>query len=467
MSRYLTEPAHSFVENWKSTNSYLKTCTERNFGKALSVCFLIAYYILPQYFGVSLPGFDLTAQRFFIVLLSLFLLSKESRKKVFREGVRSCKLWPLMAGFLGICFYTAVLRAHIGTFLYPLIELLGAFLVIYALREYLGSGGYLQLFRKMLLFLCLMGLLEAVMHKTPFAYLETIRGLYTGGMIRSGAYRIMGPANHSLAYGLILISGLPLVCIDEEGRCFNFFKHLPLLFLVIVNVFLTGSRSTLAVMGLELLLLTFLAPGEQRKKLMLTVVPVGILVLVLALVFPNSPPGHYILLQLCTVLDEMLGTSYALRFGVDSVSLSNSASYREALLDIFGVNWLNPWLGQGSGYHFSWYIPGGANIRSIDNFYVANYIRYGYPGLIVYGLLVLQAVWRMLRSGVCEKDRPALCMALAVSGYFLNLWWMDTLQTIKYAYLPIALFEVWIGERDKVGEKAKKVSHEVISRYIK
>ena len=31
--------------------------------------------------------------------------------------------------------------------------------------------------------------------------LETIRGLYTGGMIRSGSYRIMGPANHSLAYG--------------------------------------------------------------------------------------------------------------------------------------------------------------------------------------------------------------------------------------------------------------------------
>lgn len=66
--------------------------------------------------------------------------------------------------------------------------------MIYVLREYLGSDGFLVLFRRMLLFLCVLGLVEAVMRKTPFAYLETIRGLYTGGMIRSGSYRIMGPA---------------------------------------------------------------------------------------------------------------------------------------------------------------------------------------------------------------------------------------------------------------------------------
>ena len=104
-------------------------------------------------------------------------------------------------------------------------------------------------------------------------------------MIRSGSYRIMGPANHSLAYGLILISGLPLLCIDEEKHCFTLFRHLPLLLLVVVNVFLTGSRSTLAVMGLELLLLTVLAPGEQRKKLLFTIVPAGLLILLLAFLF--------------------------------------------------------------------------------------------------------------------------------------------------------------------------------------
>ena len=456
------------MKGWQSNNRYFENRGERNLGRTLSVVFLVTYYILPQYFGVSLPGFDLTAQRLLISILALFILSKESRKKVFWQGVRDCRLCPLMAVYLGICFYTAVFRGHIGTFLYPLIELLAYFQVIYVIREYLGSDGFLVLFRRMLLILCLLGLVEAVMRKTPFAYLETIRGLYTGGMIRSGAYRIMGPANHSLAYGLILISGLPLLCIDERRRCFDIFAHLPLLLLVIVNVFLTGSRSTLAVTGLELLLLAALAPGRQRKKLVLTVLPAGLLVLALAFLFPGSPPGHYILLQLSTVVDEILGTSYAVRYGVDVMSLSNSATYRDALLDIFTVNWLNPWLGQGSGYHFSWYIPGGATIHSIDNFYVANYIRYGYPGMVVYMLFILQAVGGMLHKGFRGKDKVAVCMALAVCGYFLNLWWMDTLQTIKYAYLPIALFQGYLKETaDQNTEKVVNLPHGTKSRYIR
>lgn len=464
MSRYLAEKKENIQRGWQSSNRYFENCGEQSRGQLLAVCFLVTYYILPQYFGIRLPGFDLTAQRMLITLLSLFILSKESRKKVFWNGVRSCKLWPLMAVYLGICLYTAVFRLHIGTFLYPLIELLGAFLVIYVLREYLGSEGFLVLFRRMLLILCLLGIVEAFMKKTPFAWLETIKGLYTGGMIRSGSYRIMGPANHSLAYGLILISGLPLLCIDEERRCFSIFRHLPLMLLVLINVFLTGSRSTLAVVGLELLLLSAIAPGEQRKKMLFTVVPAGFLTLLLALLFPGSAPGHYILLQLSTVVDEMFGTSYAVRYGVDSTSLANSASYRDALLDIFTVDWLDPWLGQGSGYHFSWYIPGGATIHSIDNFYVANYIRYGYPGLIVYGLLILQAAGEMLREGIRRKDRTMLCMALAVCGYFLNLWWMDTLQTIKYAYLPIALFQVVCAE---TGENKSKIPHKGEYRYIR
>lgn len=180
MSRYLVEKTKTTGQGWQSSNRYFENCGERSLGQFLSVSFLVTYYILPQYFGIRLLGFDLTAQRMLITILCLFLLSKESRKKMFWEGVRSCRLWLFMAGYLGICFYTAVLRFHIGTFLYPFIELLGAFLVIYVLREYLGSDGFLVLFRRMLLFLCVLGLVEAVMRKTPFAYLETIRGLYTG-----------------------------------------------------------------------------------------------------------------------------------------------------------------------------------------------------------------------------------------------------------------------------------------------
>lgn len=60
-----------------------------------------------------------------------------------------------------------------------------------------------------------------------------------------------------------------------------------------------------------------------------------------------------------------------------------------------------------------------------------------------------------------------LCLALAVCGYFLNLWWMDTLQTIKYAYLPIALFQVisrengkYVGFATQSGAQIHKVNRE-------
>lgn len=101
---------------------------------------------------------------------------------------------------------------------------------------------------------------------------------------------------------------------------------------------------------------------------------------------------------------------------MDSTSLANSASYRDALLDIFTVDWLNPWLGQGSGYHFSWYISGGATIHSIDNFYVANYIRYGYPGLVAYGLLILQAVGRWCDAGFKRRTEQCYVWRLRSAG---------------------------------------------------
>lgn len=92
MSRYLVEKTKTTGQGWQSSNRYFENCGERSLGQFLSVSFLVAYYILPQYFGIRLPGFDLTAQRMLITILCLFLLSKESRKKMFWEGVRSCQI---------------------------------------------------------------------------------------------------------------------------------------------------------------------------------------------------------------------------------------------------------------------------------------------------------------------------------------------------------------------------------------
>lgn len=86
MSRYLVEKTKTTGQGWQSSNRYFENCGERSLGQFLSVSFLVAYYILPQYFGIRLPGFDLTAQRMLITILCLFLLSKESRKRCSGKG---------------------------------------------------------------------------------------------------------------------------------------------------------------------------------------------------------------------------------------------------------------------------------------------------------------------------------------------------------------------------------------------
>ena len=83
---------------------------------------------------------------------------------------------------------------------------------------------------------------------------------------------------------------------------------------------------------------------------------------------------------------------------------------------------------------------------------------------MVYSLLILQAVGEMVKTGIRRRDRMAFCTALAVGGYFLNLWWMDTLQTIKYAYLPVALFQVILWER---WENMSDLPHKEEHRYIR
>ena len=50
MSRYLVEKTKTTGQGWQSSNRYFENCGERSLGQFLSVSFLVAYYILPQYF---------------------------------------------------------------------------------------------------------------------------------------------------------------------------------------------------------------------------------------------------------------------------------------------------------------------------------------------------------------------------------------------------------------------------------
>lgn len=423
--------------------------------------FLFVYFVLPQYFGLRLPGFDFTAQRIAIVFVFLILLEKSTRMRQFLRIIKSCSLLPLMSIYLFILLYTAVVRKHMGTFLYSLIEFIAFFMMVYFIKEVLGISEALRLLVCFSYLLCLLGLVEYVMGRSPFSYLETISGLYTGAQIRSGSYRIMGPCNHALGYGLLLGTIIPFACYNDNEDQLDMTVHWPLVMLILLNVLLTGSRSTLAVCGLELLLFFLFSSKEKKKKTVLALIVMIFVLAVITVVTIRTSFGRYIMLQITSVIDEIFGTSFAVRFGADKTTLANSAAYRDLLLDIFHVSWLNPWIGKGAGYVFYWYYQ-GYYIKSIDNFYVANYIRYGYPGMIAYILIIVFTLYKMVKMAVKKKSALCTCLFIGVFCYFVNLWWLDTLQTIKYVYI---LFAFYFAMEDRAVPKKENIQKK--SKYIK
>ena len=354
-----------------------------------------------------------------------------------------------------------VLRVDVNAFLNPFIELLTFYLLIYLIRNTLGVEKTIQMIVVFSYVIALLGIVEYVLGRSPFSYLETIKGLYTGRFVRSGSYRIMSSCNHSLGYGLMLITMVPFACYDRKNKSVNLLAQPLLLLLLGANVFLCGSRSTLSVFLLEVILLVGLSSKMEIKKfVMIALVLAGIFAVILAAI-RNTTMGRYILLQITSILDELLGTELAVRFGADLTALSSSSNYRDQLKYIFTVDWLNPLLGLGRKRSFKSEIN-GSFIESVDNFYIAEYVRYAYPGMITYLLFLGSMIAGMIKR--VRRDKSGLPKILLVGSvcYLINLFWVDSLQTLKYLYILFALFLCLDPVRE--GEDAPPMT---TSKYLK
>ena len=137
-----------------------------------------------------------------------------------------------------------------------------------------------------------------------------------------------------------------------------------------------------------------------------------------------------------------------------------SSDYRDYLPRVFTVEWLNPLVGRGAnaqvGFEFD-----GVYLQSIDNFYVALYIRYAYPGLITFVAFQVMSVVYMIRTAV--KHRSALCAATAIAifVYSVSLYWADYLQTTKYMYIILAIYCAYYSERFQSKERKERKKRKI------
>lgn len=419
--------------------------------------FLYAYlifgaYIMPQYFGLHI-GVDITCTRVANVVIVIYMVLCPPILNHFFETATRCSVFiPLMV-YLLVTAYTMVLRVDINAFFMPFIEIITFFMLVYGIRYVVGYKRAIKWSIGCAYFLGIYGLIEYVYGRSIFLQFLSTLPNNVSNFYRSGHYRIMGPCGHSLGYGMLLLLFVAIACYDFERDELYLFRRPVLIVILLINIFLTGSRSSLGLVGVEVVLILFFCRRERVKKTLLIAGIMMIGFLVFLAVFHSTSIGRYFLGQLTSVVDQVFGTNYAVNFGVETDRLEDSSSYREALPYIFKLEWLNPWLGRGN--NFSGAEINGTFIHSIDNYYVQQYIKYAYPGLFAYALFILVLAFTLIRELRIRKSGVTKMVLVGVICYFVSLWWVDALQTLKFVYILIAIFYSKYLEDVDFGEKGR------------
>lgn len=404
---------------------------------------LITDFLMPQYFGIHI-GWDITCLRFANIFLCFYALLNTKILTHFWSTIIRCSIFLPSVCYLFVAMYTMVLRVDINAFMLVFLEFLTLFMLIYGIRYVIGCERAFKFIIFCAYFLSVYGLIEYfVGHSLYLQFLRTVPTTVVN-QYRSGHYRIMGPCGHPLGYGLLLLLFIALASLDFKKDRVNLIKRPVLLVLLLLNVFLTGSRSTLGIAAIEVIVILILSDNVNRKKALLGVSALVALMGVFLLVFYNTSIGQYLMLQITMMIDQVFGTEFSANFGADLTVLENSEGYRKFLPRIFTLDYLNPLVGRGikRGFGAEFVTETGemVYIKSIDNYYVQQYIKYAYPGLVTYCLFIITTVITMVYNIIKYKSGTYKLLLIAVCCYFFNLWYLDALQTLKFIYVIIALF---------------------------
>ena len=154
---------NSTSENVKNVKSkYFKEPLERQWFKKAAFAYMFALYVLPQYFGIPNPFFDLTAVRFTIIVAAIFIITDSDRVEGFKKVLVTEKMGLILLPYLFVLLYTMVLRADLYAFLNPFIEFLELYLLIYVIKDTFGVKQAAKIFIGFIYLLTILGVLESI-----------------------------------------------------------------------------------------------------------------------------------------------------------------------------------------------------------------------------------------------------------------------------------------------------------------
>ncbi len=420
----------------------------------LNMFLLIALFVMPQYFGVHI-GWDITCTRLANILITVYALINYRVFNQFTKTVSRCSVTVPLMLYLFTAFYTMIFRVDVNAFMMVFLEILTFYMLVFAVRYVIGIKRAIKTIIGCAYFLSIYGFVEFVAGQSLYLkFLKTVPSNVVN-VIRSGYYRIMGPCGHALGYGFLLLLFIAIACIDYEKDEMFLYRRPVLLVMLIANVFLTGSRSSTAIMLLEIMLIIIFSKNDQRKKALMYSLGIIIGLAFLLLLLHKTKIGNYFMLQITILVDSILGTQFSLNFGAELNRLEGSENYRRFLPYVFTLDWLNPILGRGVKRSFAATIYNSvgesANIQSIDNYYVSQFIKYAYPGLITYSIFIITSFVSMIKSAIKYKSDTIKVLIIGFGCYFLNLWWVDALQTLKFVYAFTAIYFAILLYHEDVG----------------
>lgn len=412
-----------------------------SFNKAIKII-MLAFFLFQGLFSFRIVGPSITIQRFFLVIIYLWIFFNSNRQNDFWNSISGKKYKVIISFYLFVCTYTAVFRGDFNTIFGVFVDCILMYLLFLYVLFYIESPeSVLSLICKIVSVACILGIIEYITGFNLFNHLTFANDIIPESL-RDGILRIRVAYGHPLAYGMFLVLFFPFCCYDFKNSRVYLFNRPITLMLIIVNVLLTGSRSSIGVFGVELILIAIITARELKGKLLLTLIMVGVVGGFFFVAFLNNPFIQIVTRQIFYVVDELFDTQIAVDFGGD-VSISSSSIARERLWKIFNYPGMSPILGIGVTEKRSFYIDNWM-VTSVDNFYVNQYIKFAYPGVIATICMFAAYLWNCICAFKRYHSSIFLICLISGAAYMVNLMFVDELATMKYFFFLLAFTNVLI-----------------------
>lgn len=396
----------------------------RSFRQTIIFLLIISIFLLPSYLAIDFGGIMFSIQRILTIVAFIVCLMDYRRMIHIISQRQIAVLWAvyLLFTYMSDLFARNILyKTWLGIILEQYVVFI---LTMYYCIFMSNTQSLIKVLQIIAYILCFLGILEFFVGSSFYSLLQTTsREIWTGNFVRGGMYRIMGPYNHALAYGLILAILFPLACYNTKEYKIDYKSNIILEILVIINIVLTGSRSTILVLVAEIVIL-FSFSNVRNKVKIAGASLIAIIGLALYMTFVKNKVTIYFQHIFFSIFDMLFGSNL---ITLNTYRADLTLSYRLNLLKLFFSKDINPLTGNGFDFSLGY---------SIDNYYVSLFIKAGWLGLSSFLILISYVITRAMRK--VKKDYIRI-LGIAVIGYCIHLFFVNELHTISALYMVLGM----------------------------